>query len=88
MMFKNEQMQQFYVDGMPAMDQSYSGKNFRGQSTSKYFLNDEEDDKISSVSEIILGNDESKFIKIYNKQGHYSASQSVMALFPFVKYLQ
>ena len=49
---------QFKFDGTPQMEKSYSGNNFKGYSTSKYFLNDEEDDRVSSVSEIVMSNDE------------------------------
>lgn len=40
------------VDGMPPMELSSSGKNYRGYSTSKYLLNDEEDDKLSNISDM------------------------------------
>ncbi len=54
------------TDGMPPMEVSISGKNYRGFSTSKYLLNDEEDDKLSSISEMFEAKDDEKFIKLYN----------------------
>lgn len=72
------------ADGIPPMDKSASGRNYRGFSTSKYLLNDEEDDKLSSISEMFESKDEEKFVKVYNMQGHYSATQSVESIFPAV----
>ena len=42
---------------------------------------EEEEDRMSSMSEIFNPDDEKKFIKVYNNQGHYSASQSVVSVF-------
>jgi hypothetical protein len=37
-------------------------------------MNDDEEDRLSSISEIFDPTKETKFIKAYNLQGHYSAS--------------
>ena len=45
-------------------------------------MNESEDDEaLSSISELFSQTDKDKFIKIYNKQGNYSATQSVEAVF-------
>ena len=45
-------------------------------------MNESEDDEaLSSISELFSQTDKDKFIKIYNKQGNYSATQSVETVF-------
>lgn len=63
------------IDGIPSIDKSISNQQARQCSTSKYLLNDDDfDDRMSNLSEIFEPNDQQKFIKVYNMQGHYSAS--------------
>jgi len=37
-------------------------------------MNDEEEDRLSSLSEIFDPTKENKFLRAYNLQGHYSAT--------------
>lgn len=58
-------------------------------STSKYLLNeDDEADRLSSITEIFEGKDDKKFVKVYNMQGNYSASQSVIYVFSKVSLIK
>lgn len=52
--------------GVPSVNFSSSGYKYKGLSTSKYLQNDEEDDRLSNISEIFDHKDEKKFIKAYN----------------------
>ncbi|CDW90104.1 UNKNOWN [Stylonychia lemnae] len=65
-------------DGVPSIDHSVTQKTDRRQnSTSKFLLNDPDDDeRLSNITDIVFDEDEEKFIHLYNVQGHYSAYQS------------
>ena len=53
-------------DGVPSIENS-SVNRHKQYSTSKFLLNDEEDDeRMSNISEIILNEDKYKFIRLYN----------------------
>jgi len=60
-----------------------SAKNARGFSTSKYLIpeEDKDDEQFSNYSEVFKDEDNPKFWKLYNIQGHYSATQSVRHVF-------
>jgi hypothetical protein len=71
-------------DGVPSIDCS-SPKNFNHKLSTSHFLcneNDEEEvDRLSNITEMFNDSDELKFRQLYNKQGHYSAIQSIDNVF-------
>lgn len=67
------------TDGVPSIDNS---SKKRGINSSKFLQNDEdEDDRLSNITEVFYEEDDKKFIRVYNMQGHYSSSQSVRSVF-------
>ena len=57
------------TDGVPSIENSSTkrGKSQKGISTSKFLHNeDDEDDRLSNLTEIFYENDDKKFIKVYN----------------------
>jgi hypothetical protein len=61
-------------DGVPSLERSVSGGP-RVIPTSKFLLNEEEeDDRLSNITEIVCERDEDRFRTLYNQQGHYSAT--------------
>lgn len=58
-------------DGVPSIDRSYRAPKDKGlMSTSKFLLNDEEDDeddRLSNITELLCDTDENKFRKLYNQ---------------------
>lgn len=51
--------------GDRSLSRSYYSK-YKGVSTSKYLMNDDEDDRLSNISEIFDPTDEKRFINVYN----------------------
>lgn len=69
-------------DGVPSIENSSLRR--AQYSTSKLLNDEDEDDRLSNLTEIILSNDKWKFQRLYNLQGNYSANQSVRAVFSMV----
>lgn len=79
---KGEYKQLINTNNSEALSVSKSQySKYKGVSTSKYLMNDEDDDRLSNLSEIFDPKDEKRFINVYNQQGHYSSTQSVAAVF-------
>jgi hypothetical protein len=73
-------------DNISSVDHSTKPKTYtKGISSSKFLQNEEDDeDRLSNITDAFIEDDEKKFIKVYNMQGQYSALQSVNAVFPHV----
>lgn len=62
-------------DGVPSIDNSIKIRG-KGINSSKFLQGideEEEADKLSNITDVFYDEDEKKFIKVYNAQGHYSA---------------
>jgi hypothetical protein len=75
-------------DGIPPNIERSECEKSVLMSTSKFLLNDtnEDDDRMSNITDIVCENDDERFRKLYNLQGHYSAIQSVTSVFSRVSY--
>jgi hypothetical protein len=75
-------------DGIPPNIERSEFEKSVLMSTSKFLLNDtnEDDDRMSNITDIVCENDDERFRKLYNLQGHYSAIQSVTSVFSRVSY--